>query len=89
MGSNSSGGPGSDGSNATGTWPGTGQGTTTKEFGEDTGQLYSTGGSKAVGVGTSLGKNGSRNTGDGGGGGGNSSGGYGGSGIVIIRNHRA
>lgn len=76
---------GSGGTNA-----GTGQGTTTREFGESSGKLYATGGS-----GVSK-KNGTANTGDGGSGGKYAdtsggtvaSGGSGGSGIVIIRNKR-
>ena len=58
---------------------GTGQGTTTKEFGESNGDLYSTGGD---GGGAEV-KNGSANTGNGG-----NRASEGGSGIVIIRNHR-
>lgn len=79
---------GSDGSNGSGNSPGKGQGTTTREFGESTGTLYSGGGGGS-------GKSG----GAGGGGGGDISnwtgddtdpykyysGGKGGSGIVIIR----
>jgi hypothetical protein len=75
---------GSNGSNGTGTFNGLGQGTTTKEFGESSGTLYSTGG--AAGNSTS----GAANTGNGGGGGSNTNytAGDGGSGIVIIRNKR-
>ena len=58
---------------------GTGQGTTTREFAEMNGVLYSAGGNGGeAGV-----KNGSANTGDGG-----NRASKGGSGIVIIRNHR-
>ena len=69
---------GIDGSNGGGPNGGTGQGTTTREFGESTGDLYASGGS-AVSSGAAAGAD---NTGDGGD--------YkkaGGSGIVIIRNH--
>lgn len=93
---------GSDGSNASGQsdLAGKGQGTTTREFGEETGDLYagggggrgsSTNGNGGSGGGGNGGENGTPNTGGG-------SGGYkglssssnpiGGSGIVIIRNHR-
>ena len=68
---------GSDGSNGGGPNGGTGQGTTTREFGESTGYLYASGGS-----GKSGGSAGADNTGDGG-----DRGKAGGSGIVIIRNH--
>lgn len=70
---------------------GYGQGFTTREFGEPTGKLYSSGGH---GYGSAIGGN---NTGDGGGGGtapgnpygsANFPGGSGGSGIVVIRNAR-
>lgn len=64
---------------------GTGQGTTTREFGESSGRLYSTGGA------ANRFANATENTGNGGDGGraGVSSPGYaGGSGIVIIRNAR-
>lgn len=63
---------------------GKGQGTTTREFGEATNTLYSTGGA----ANSSKGKNGKPNTGDGGGGANSGTGGNGGSGIVIIRNTR-
>ena len=65
------------------------QGTTTREFGESTGDLYAGGGGgKENGLGGAGGggdykENGEANTGGGGGGAG-----AGGSGIVIIRNHR-
>ena len=73
-----------------GTNSGTGQGTTTREFGESQGKLYATGGS-----GISK-KDGQPNTGDGGSGGRYAdssggkigSGGNGGSGIVVIRSHK-
>lgn len=58
---------------------GTGQGTTTREFGEPTGNLYASGGS-GVSSGATAGAD---NTGDGG-----DNGKAGGSGIVIIRNAR-
>ena len=73
-----------------GTNAGTGQGTTTREFGESQGKLYATGGS-------GVSKNdGQPNTGDGGSGGRYAdssggkigSGGNGGSGIVVIRSHK-
>ena len=84
---------GSNGGNGSGT-VGTGQGTTTREFGESTGTLYAggggggfynnstTGGAGGGGNGSSNGTFGEENTG-GGGGAGNT---MGGSGIVIIRN---
>ena len=58
---------------------GTGQGTTTREFGESTGDLYASGGS-GVSKGATAGAD---NTGDGG-----DNGKAGGSGIVVIRNAR-
>ena len=66
---------------------GTGQGSTTREFGDPSGTLYSTGGS----VGTNT--NGAANTGNGGGGNNadnetSTPGGNGGSGIIIIRKHK-
>ena len=74
---------GTDGGNGKGTYGGTGQGSTTREFGSSTGKLYSTGGD---GAGSVAGAN---NTGDGGdGANGINTGAAGGSGIVIIRNHR-
>lgn len=73
---------GTNGGNGTGSTPGIGQGTTTKEFGESTGTLYSTGGTSCPGT------NGAANTGDGGGGNTYSATGYsGGSGIIVIREH--
>lgn len=85
------------GSQASMTWYSTGQGTTTREFGEETGDLYATGGNgcwnktKQQGGGGYFGSTaGTQNTGGGGGAGvysdkPNTSGG---SGIVVIRNHR-
>lgn len=61
-------------------YAGTGQGTTTREFGENTGKLYATGG------GSNHTGNRANNTGDGAF---NSTGAVGGSGIVIIRNVRS
>lgn len=73
---------GVDGGNGTGNGGAQGQGTTTREFEEPDGKLYSTGG--AVESVAQVPKYGEPNTGDGG------DGGYydGGSGIVIIRNAR-
>lgn len=93
---------GSDGSNGLGTNAGRGQGTTTREFGDPSGELYAGGGGGAdnsgnhasggAGGGGGGEQPGVANTGGGGGGGryGASNGmGYpGGSGIVIIRNAR-
>lgn len=85
---------GSDGGNgASGGYAGgTGQGTTTREFGESSGKLYAGGGGGGHGKeGSSVGSGGAANTGGGGGGGiygDNGCGGAGGSGIVIIRNAR-
>ena len=107
-GGSSSGTPGNGGSNGgNGTagnisQGGAGQGTTTKEFGESTGKLYSGGGGgsaanagaagdSTAGAGANYGgaaKNGVANTGGGGGGAYNGTAGTGGSGIVIIRNAR-
>ena len=76
---------GTDGANGTGTYPGTGQGTTTREFGESGGTLYATGGDGAI----SSPEDAEANTGDGGDGSkSNGVSGSGGSGIVIIRNTR-
>ena len=98
----SDGGSGTRGSATTYGTPGSGQGSTTREFEESTGTLYAGGG--AGGLHSTVGVNGgsgggggtnaagTANTGGGGGGGNsstNSPGGYGGTGIVIIRNHRA
>lgn len=96
--STASGAGGSDGGNGGGSSGGTGQGTTTREFGESTGTLYAGGGGGAKsssgsnsaggsGGGTAgNGENASANTGGGGGGG--STPANGGSGIIIIRNKR-
>jgi hypothetical protein len=97
-----SGNGGTNGGNGAGANPGTGQGTTTKEFGEAAGYVYSGGGAGSSysiyryggvnggGNGARLdngtiGQDGAANTG-GGAGGENRTGG---SGICIIRNHRA
>lgn len=70
---------GTDGSNGTGNKNnGTGQGTTTREFGESTGTLYASGGDGIKGT-----INADSNTGDGG-----DAAMAGGSGIVIIRKHK-
>lgn len=69
---------------------GTGQGKTTREFGESSGPLYATGGSGGSSS-SGTGKSGASNTGNGGRGGGGAGaayGGSGGSGIVVIRNKR-
>ena len=107
-GCSSSGTPGNGGSNGgNGTagnvsGGGTGQGTTTREFGESTGKLYSGGGGgsaanagaagdSTAGAGAGFGgaaKNGVANTGGGGGAAYNGTAGRGGSGIAIIRNAR-
>lgn len=73
---------GVDGGNGSGSGPGMGQGTTTREFAEANGTLYSTGG--AVNTYTVTPKYGEPNTGDGGDGENYN----GGSGIVVIRNAR-
>lgn len=78
-GSNHSGGGGT-------TYGGSGQGTTTKEFGESSGIIYSGGGAHRGTAGTGGGTNGVAGTTNRGGGGGRNA--KGGSGIVIIRNHR-
>ena len=94
----SGGNGGSDGSNGgnthSGGTGGTGQGTTTREFAEEGGTLYSGGGAghggtrgdgkAGAGGGGGVSGNGTANTGGGGGG----DGGIGGSGIVILRNAR-
>ena len=77
---------GVNGSDGTGTTAGSGQGKTTREFGEESGELYSSGGNGAQ----ANPSDGNPNTGDGGGGKHyysikTSSGG---SGIVIIRKHK-
>ena len=107
-GGSSSGTPGDGGSNGgNGTagnvsQGGAGQGTTTKEFGESTGKLYSGGGGGSAagagaagdytaGAGANFGgaaKNGVANTGGGGGAAYSGTAGRGGSGIAIIRNAR-
>lgn len=107
-GGSSSGTPGDGGSNGgNGTagnvsQGGTGQGRTTREFGESTGKLYSGGGGgsaagagaagdSTAGAGAAFGgaaKNGVANTGGGGGAAYGGTAGHGGSGIVIIRNAR-
>jgi hypothetical protein len=86
---------GANGSSASFGNGGTGQGTSTREFGEATGDLYAGGGgsygaSGGPGGGANGGQDAMANTGGGGGGGtsGNAAG-AGGSGIVVIRNHRA
>lgn len=79
---------GTDGANGQGTHPGTGQGTTTREFGEPNGTLYATGGKGAAGNNITPDPV-SQNTGDGGNGaGGSIESTAGGSGIAIIRNTR-
>ena len=84
---------GEDGANGGGSSPyaGTGQGTTTREFGEESGTLYATGGDSGKASGSVAA--GAANTGDGGDGSlqsGNNgvASGAGGSGIVVIRNAR-
>lgn len=103
--SGTSGNGGSNGGNGTAgnvSKGGTGQGTTTREFGESTGKLYSGGGGgsaayagaagdSTAGAGANFGgaaKNGVANTGGGGGGAYSGTAGRGGSGIAIIRNAR-
>lgn len=78
---------GVDGANGGGIHGGTGQGTTTREFGESTGELYATGGGSSES--STGGASGGANTGDGGSGvTGALVEGRGGSGIVIIRKHK-
>ena len=72
---------GTDGANGSGNRGGTGQGTTTREFGEADGTLYASGGDGQSA--TDAAADGEENTGDGGDGKHN-----GGSGIVIIRKHK-
>ena len=103
--SGTSGDGGSNGGNGTAgnvSDGGTGQGTTTREFGESTGKLYSGGGGgsaadagaagdSTAGAGAAYGqaaKNGVANTGGGGGAAYSGTAGRGGSGIVIARNAR-
>lgn len=78
---------GVDGANGGGINGGTGQGTTTREFGESTGELYATGGGSSES--STGGTPGKENTGNGGSG---ATGGlvnvHGGSGIVVIRKHK-
>ena len=82
------GGNGGNYSGAGGTnYGGSGQGTTTREFGETTGQVYAGGGAYNGSAGTGGGKNNVAGTANTGGGGGRNK--SGGSGIVIIRNHRS
>lgn len=92
---------GSNGGNGAGTTPGIGQGSTTREFGEPYGKLYSGGGgggTKGVGAdgagsgvypghGDFFGTPAEPNTG-GGGGGGTHGGANGGSGIVIVKGYK-
>ena len=81
---------GSNGGNGCGPFPGTGQGTTTRAFGENTTDLYAGGGGSEGGVdggaggggGTST--SGKANTGGGGG----ACGANGGSGVILVRNAR-
>ena len=81
----SSGVGGKDGANGAGGKPGTGQGTTTREFGESDGILYATGGDGGL----ESPKIKTANTGDGGDGGrANYSSGNGASGVVVIRRHK-
>lgn len=94
-------GGGSDGSNGTAGGDtttrvgGTGQGSTTREFGEATGTLYagggaSYGGAAGAGGGAAFSTAAVANTGGGAGSGGGTLTGYaGGSGIVVMRDHRA
>lgn len=76
---------GADGENNDSFGAGKGQGTTTREFAEETGRLYAAGGNCLL---HTNGANGEDNTGNGGDGGGSGYGGKGGSGIVVIRNKR-
>lgn len=89
---------GSDGSSVSSVGAGgTGQGTTTREFGESTGDLYSGGGggtayimysAKPAAGGDGGGAKGKESAADNTGGGGGGGDGYGGSGIVVIRKHK-
>ena len=82
------GGDGGEGS-IYGSKPGKGQGTTTREFGESTGDLYASGGYYNANNGTNGEGNGADNTGNGAGGtNNNNKSTVGGSGIVVVRNHR-
>ena len=76
---------GVDGANGGGVNGGTGQGTTTREFGESTGDLYATGGGSDS---STAEESGAPNTGDGGSGSRTVKAGEGGSGIVVIRKHK-
>lgn len=83
---------GSDGSGGTGKYISTGQGTTTREFSESSGNLYSGGGAGTYGTGGNGGggssnSSGTMNTGGGSGSSFNNTN-TGGSGIVVIRNTR-
>ena len=78
------GAPGTDGSDGTGEYPGKGQNTTTREFGEPNGKLYANGGR----FGQASPDNAPDNTGNGGDGARGGRSGPGSSGIVIIRNAR-
>lgn len=73
---------GNGGSNSNGAPGGTGQGTTTREFGESSGKLYASGGD---GRGSYSNSNAAANSGNGARTGSTN---YGGSGIVVIRNRR-
>ena len=97
QGAGDGGSDGSDGGSVTNGSGGTGQGTTTREFGEATGDLYSGGGGGVAVIimgtlkgdgGAGGGAKGGESAADNTGGGGGGNGGYGGSGIVIIRNHK-
>ena len=77
---------GIDGANGGGYKGGTGQGTTTREFGESTGDLYATGGGGSDS--STAEESGAPNTGDGGSGSMTVKAGEGGSGIVVIRKHK-
>lgn len=83
---------GSDGSNGGGTNGGTGQGTTTREFGEANGDLYAGGGggyyNDSLGVGGAGGGGNAKESGVANTGGGAGGANVGGSGIVIIRKHK-
>lgn len=86
-GGDSNGGEGGiDGANGGGTSGGTGQGTTTREFGETSGTLYATGGGGTDSSTEEV--DGAENTGNGGGATRYTTAGAGGSGIVIIRKHK-
>ena len=83
-GAGQNGNPGTDGSDGTGTRPGKGQGTTTREFGEPDGKLYADGGK----FGQSSPAKAVPNSGNGGDGARGGASGPGSSGIVVIRNAR-